>query len=59
MRQVLGQLSGMQRLLRETLAAAMARSTLGGPADALDRGLRLGRTPIALQVRQCGQGGLR
>ena len=59
MQQLLGPLIGLQRLLRETLAAAMARSTLDGPADALDRGLRLGRTPIALQVRQCGQGGLR
>ncbi len=62
MQQVLGKLSGLQRLLREAGAAALA-GLLAGNTQTADAGstlttLRLGDTPVSLRTRQSRQGGL-
>ena len=65
MQELLSQPGAVQRLLREALAAALGPDTCGhrpaaegGDGDRVDHGLHLLDTPIALQVRSAGQGGL-
>ena len=66
MPELFNQLEVVQRLLRAALAAALGPDTCGhrpaadgGDGDPVDHGLQLLDTPIALQVRSAGQGGLR
>lgn len=69
MPQFLSPLGAVQRLLREAVAAALAPDTrrrrsagagdAGGANDGVAHPLQLGDTPITLQVRSSGPGGLR